>query len=406
MSSIGRLFAAAPVFALLLGAANAYSQRPVVLASASSGEGFACAVVADDTVEHRESKVYCWGDARPGAWDPPSNRAIWGAGGHPSTIPLLIQMPDSVGRDGIVSLAAGATPFACVVVSSGAVYCWGNNDYSALGSNSMDAQRTAVRVPLPEAATAVSAGEYSACALTRTGRIFCWGDNEHGKLGAGDTTDHRRPVPVRTTARFVGVSVGASGGTCGVTTTGSALCWGVLDGQLGLRMAEEPQADPIAPIGVPAERYRSVTVGNSFACALQESADVRCWGNDDAGELGSGQSNRELAQRLVTLPNGEQATQVSSGFKSACAVTTSQRVACWGGNDRGELGRGVDITTERAPGFVAGDSRYREVSVGGSMICAITVARTLDCWGSTHGGTIAEERAMRLRSRPTAVVFP
>lgn len=404
--SVFRSIAIPVAVALSLLTSTAGAQHPVVLVSVSAAQGIACAVVARDTVEQFGSSVYCWGDDRSGVWTPSSRAAIWGPAGHPSATPRLIPMPDSVTAGGIVSLAVGATAFACLVNSSGAVYCWGENDFGEIGDGSTTARRSPSRVALPEPATAVSAGEYSACAVTRGGRIFCWGDNEHGKLGAGDTTAHPRPVAVNTAAEFASVAVGASGGTCGLTTTAAARCWGVMDGELGLKMSEEPQQNPITPIGVSAERYRSISVGNSFACALREDGQVRCWGNDAAAELGGGAPSRGLGQRIVSLPGGEKATQVGSGFKSACALTASGRVACWGSNHVGELGRGIESAQERAPGFVAGDSRYLAMSVGGSMVCAITVTHALACWGSTHRGIEAEERAMRRVSRPKPVVIP
>jgi len=108
----------------------------------------------------------------------------------------------------------------------------------------------------------------------------------------------------------------------------------------------------------------------------------------------------------VQLPNGEQSILVSAGFQSACALTTSQRVACWGRNDAGELGRMSPDASDRAPGFVVGDGRYLDISTGGSSACAITVARSLECWGLFKRGSKEMDGAARRRSRPTLVAFP
>ncbi len=383
---------------------NAVAQRPVRLVSVSRGVGIACAVLGTDPVKRTGAGLFCWGDERPDAWEP-RDRTVWGPGGRPSASPRRIALPARLAPDSIISLSLGATPFACVVVHDGTVWCWGMNDFGELGDGGTDAHRSPVRVPLPEQAVAVSAGDYRACAFTRSAQIYCWGSNEDGMLGVGDTVSHHRPVRVVAGAPFAAVSVGASGASCGLTISGGILCWGQWGGEHGCRSGDEPVLIPSAPVGVPSDRYRAVSVGTGSVCALSSDSAVHCWGDNSAGQLGTAPS-RGTEHHIVPLPGDERAIAVSAAIHLACALTVSRHVACWGGNNVGQLGRMERDSMVAVPGWILSDAKYDSLSVGGATACAITTTQDLECWGAPHFGVAAYEAEMRRRSRPVRVVFP
>lgn len=75
------------------------------------------------------------------------------------------------------------------------------------------------------------------------------------------------------------------------------------------------------------------------------------------------------------------AIQVASAVWHSCAVSKDHRVACWGSNDRGQLGDG---TTEShlTPQFVSGPTNVVTVQVSNLASCAATATGTLWCWGT------------------------
>ncbi|MDF2695585.1 MAG: hypothetical protein K0S65_3968, partial [Labilithrix sp.] len=82
-----------------------------------------------------------------------------------------------------------------------------------------------------------------------------------------------------------------------------------------------------------------------------------------------------------------------------CALLESGRVACWGGNELSELGRGADAGTEPSgqPAFVEGIS-------GATMLdgrCAVVTEGSVMCWGD--GSFLQDEGTS---PTPTAVKLP
>jgi alpha-tubulin suppressor-like RCC1 family protein len=317
--------------------------------SVSKGEEFACAVTSPGRV------IYCWGHGEHG---------VLGRASTNSRAPLRITMPGD-GRDSVIAVSAGATPFVCALRVSGQAYCWGQNDNGELGDGTLVSHRQPSRVRVPSPLAAISAGENTACGLTGDGVVYCWGTNEQGQLGVGDSSVHRLPIRVKTDLRFRQISVGAAGGVCAVTMNHQLACWGRNDGgQLGT--ADEltllaPQITPLPKAG----RFEAVSVGNPFACAITVTARVSCWGSPS--EAIGARAPAMVSVVEVALPSTAPVISLSSGFESSCVLLSTQRVYCWG------------VQRTKAP--IAITSDYAAISVG-SAVCAITMERALDCWGS------------------------
>lgn len=81
-----------------------------------------------------------------------------------------------------------------------------------------------------------------------------------------------------------------------------------------------------------------VQVGAKHSCATFDDGSLRCWGQNDAGQLGVAGTESKLAPILV--PNVHDVASVSLGERHTCAVLKSGDTYCWGANDRGQLGLG------------------------------------------------------------------
>ena len=97
---------------------------------------------------------------------------------------------------GVDAISAGVY-HTCAVLSTGAVKCWGYNPYGQLGDNSQTNRLTPVAVSgLSSGVTAISAGYLHSCAFLSTGAVKCWGGNNFGQLGDNSQTTRLTPVAV------------------------------------------------------------------------------------------------------------------------------------------------------------------------------------------------------------------
>lgn len=220
---------------------------------------------------------------------------------------------------------------------------------------------------------AVAVGNHHSCAITWTGGVKCWGDNLAGQLGDGTTSTRRTPVDVvGLTSGVVAISAGQAA-TCALMTTGRVKCWGINDaGQLG-DGTTTTRRTPVDVVGLPGPAS-SISVGFRHACAVS-AGQAWCWGR--------GEPARPAPARVSGLGNGVR--QIVAGNNHDCAVTTAGGIRCWGENTNGQLGDGT--TTHRpAPVDVVGlTSGVRAVAVGGSATCATTTTGAVTCWGVDYG---------------------
>jgi alpha-tubulin suppressor-like RCC1 family protein len=161
----------------------------------------------------------------------------------------------------------------------------------------------------PPAASSNFAGGHT-CALTGNGRAYCWGFNNEGQLGDGSENDSPMPVPVATGSTFRSISAGSLY-TCGVTTEESALCWGANDaGQLGSGLVNTSSSLPVPVIG--RLRFETVSAGSAskgvlpagrpHTCGLTSVGTAFCWGRNDSGQLGSGTATTQSVPLPVVQP--------------------------------------------------------------------------------------------------------
>ncbi|MGI5863164.1 MAG: RCC1 domain-containing protein [Myxococcales bacterium] len=103
---------------------------------------------------------------------------------------------DVEGLPGPVFSVVGGAQFTCALLESGAVYCWGCNNFGQLGNNTTQDSGTPQQVSgLDAGVVHLSAGYAHACAVTSDGRLLCWGYNEFWQVGDADNAQNAL-VPV------------------------------------------------------------------------------------------------------------------------------------------------------------------------------------------------------------------
>jgi alpha-tubulin suppressor-like RCC1 family protein len=171
-------------------------------------------------------------------------------------------------------------------------------------------------------ATGIAAGDRHACALLATGGVKCWGNNDFGKLGDGTTTASSYAVDVQGVANAVDFAAGQEYG-CVVTDTGSVKCWG-LEPQFNAGSGSASEVRGLYEVsGLGGMTALKVAAGTLHACAIVDTATdtgaVRCWGNNEYGQLGNGTvSSSEILPVPALGITG--ATAIAAGDAHTCAI--------------------------------------------------------------------------------------
>lgn len=269
----------------------------------SAGQGHTCALSG--------TTAYCWGWAEDGQL---------GHGVTAFAYSGAIRVPLS----NVSRIAAGAFT-TCALLGDGTAWCWGQGSRGVIDTESPSPVLVPTRwgtfddvieienddlvcarraggqvhcsdfvsgtgawpreIPEWQGATALSVGDSHACVVV-DGRVSCAGRNESGQLGNGGTTSDYRPSMALDLPEPI-VDVGcASHASCARAASGRVYCWGsggsLLTGPLGSRTTTRPVAIPSTT------GSQALFCGQSSCCVWFGQRDLRCWGDNYNGQLGTG----------------------------------------------------------------------------------------------------------------------
>jgi alpha-tubulin suppressor-like RCC1 family protein len=278
---------------------------------------------------------------------------------------------------------------ACVLLSSGAIKCWGQNAYGQLGDGTATNSSAPVNVStLSSGVRAISAGLLFNCGLLNTGAVKCWGQNSNGQLGDGSTTQRYSPVDVSGLTSGVAAIESGYYHACALLNSGAVKCWGNNgSGQIG----DGTNANRYTPVDVSGLSSGVIAISAGFyhTCALLSTGAVKCWGLNTYGELGDGTTTTSSTPvNVSTLSSGVSA--ISAGGYQTCALLTTGGVKCWGFNSSGQLGDGT-ITNSSTPVNVSGlTSGVTTISAGYIHSCAVLSTGVIKCWGANSSGQLGD----------------
>lgn len=291
----------------------------------------------------------------------------------------------------------------CALTDTGGVKCWGYNYNGGLGDGSSLQRNQPVDViGLDSGVLAVSVGDYHTCALTSQHTVKCWGYGIYGQLGDGSTVDRYIPVDVVGLSNVIAIAAGA-GNSCALIEGGTVKCWGSnIYGALG-DGTHDSKPTPVNVLGLNTG-VQSISAGWHYYCALIDNQTVRsgkCWGANFYGELGDGTSV-EKTSPVDVIGLTTSVLTITAGTWHSCAVLSTNNVKCWGRNDAGELGNGT-ATQSTVPVDVNGLSNpVTEIEAGEQLTCALTGSGSVQCWGANNAGQVGDGTNL-MRTLPVQV---
>jgi alpha-tubulin suppressor-like RCC1 family protein len=139
------------------------------------------------------------------------------------------------------------------------------------------------------------------------------------------------------------------------------------------------------------EGAKAISAGYDHACAVLSDGSVRCWGSDQVGQLGdgvdlAGSPGSSTRSTTVVGLHGA-AIAISAGEEFTCAVLASGDVDCWGGDFNGELGDAA-TTNRSTPIKVPGVENAIAIGAGIYQACAVLASGEAVCWGDNMEGEL------------------
>ena len=175
----------------------------------------------------------------------------------------------------------------------------------------------------------VSAGQEHTCAVTSGGEVWCWGNGRDGRLGNGDEFKRFRPTKV---------------------------------------LARAGSTEPLRGI-------IAVSAGGRHSCALTALGEIKCWGRGSSGQLGNGQTDKQLYPVMVRDGSANLiAGSFSRGYRclGACAL---------GSVELSPLGEGLSAGSgmDAFPSIgVSGLNLGEVIQIYGDSTCSGTLLGTAD----------------------------
>eukprot|EP01083_Nonionella_stella_P007556 21818_1 len=197
------------------------------------------------------------------------------------------------------------------------------------------------------------AGYYHTCALSTAHKVKCFGRNNGGQLGYGDTNNRGDEA--------------------------NEMSNNLLEIDLGTNFIGDILLEPM-----------QIMAGEYHTCALSTANKVKCWGYNLHGSLGYGDTNdrghepKQMGDILLEIDLGTNfiPMQIMAGDYHTCALSTANKVKCWGYNVYGQLGYGD--TNSRGDASNQMSDSLLEIDLGTSFIpMKITAGERHNCALST-----------------------
>ncbi|GHP08360.1 hypothetical protein PPROV_000709900 [Pycnococcus provasolii] len=387
------------------------------------GYEFTCTILSNN------NKVKCWGKGSDGQLGY-ADRNFRGDG--PNEMGDNLPYVDvGTGRT-VKEISTGSTSYhTCAILDNDKLKCWGSNSYGRLGygditmrgagPNDMGDNLPYVDVGTGRTVKQISVGSLSTCALLDNDKLKCWG---HPPLGYGDGCCNLRgdgPNEMGDNLPYVDVGTGrtikqisaGSRHTCAILDNDKLKCWGSNSyGRLGygdttMRGAgPNDMGDNLLYVDLGTGRtVKQISAGSVHTCAILDDYKLKCWGWNEYGRLGYGDTTtrgdlpNSMGDNLpyVDVGTGRTVKQISAGELQTCAILDNDKVKCWGRNDGGQLGYGD--TNNRGDGYnemgdnlpyvdVGTGRTVKQIAAGSGLFCALLDNDAVKCWGRNSWGQL------------------
>lgn len=188
------------------------------------------------------------------------------------------------------------------------------------------------------------------CGVTTVGTAYCWGMTGFNVVTRSWVTS-ATPVAYGTAITLVAISGDLdvfTGNPCALAG-GAAVCWE------GWSLVESG-----GPTVIPGGPFTAIAAGPTHACGLTANGSASCFSRGSAPWV---------------VPGGLVFSSLSAGGAGACGIAADSSAYCWSP---------ASSASVPAP---TGGPKFVQIAVGATHRCALTAAGEAYCWGGAHPAT-------------------
>lgn len=259
---------------------------------------------------------------------------------------------------------SGGYAYSVYICNTKKIQTWGDNYYGQLARYATNENKTIpTDVPSISEITSIDAGLGGICAaLTSSGNVLTWGHNFYGELGIGQDCP----------------------GVCKTLDADT-----VYGGETGTQFLENIVA---------------ISVGQMHVYALLSTGEVVAWGNNDYGQLGDGTTKSKNTPVYVKLDASTRLSNIimiAAGGNHGYALTKEGYVYAWGDNQANQLGCG-DSENHLYPQYVV-DKNQKKISgitsIDGGRLFGLMLRSTSMVYGvGAYKGTHVDKNGIHYRT--------
>eukprot|EP01083_Nonionella_stella_P090322 252349_1 len=177
---------------------------------------------------------------------------------------------------------------------------------------------------------------------------------------------------------------------------------------------------PVVDLG-PNFKPMQVSAGFYYSCALSTNNRIKCFGKNEDGQLGYGDTTRrgkaqnsmggdnstrgdapgQMGTNLSEIDFGLnfQVIDIASGYDHACALSTNKTIKCWGFNGFGQLGLGNTYNQGDGPNEMGDHLSIVDlgsmfipmaIEIGKYHACVLSTTNKVKCWGRNTDGELGD----------------
>ncbi len=350
----------------------------------------------------------CWGGSAFGATGQgyTDGQGPLGVNYTPNQV-SAVQLPEPA-----VSVATGF--HTCMISTTGKVMCWGLNASGQLGygnTNNIGDNELPITqgfMTLDEKAIQVAVGNDHTCVILESGAVRCWGSNQFGQIGqvgSSNIGDNELPTSVAVlpfTKKAISIAC-SQFNTCVAFEDGTVKCFGQgargVNGYSSTANTLGQNVANLANVSLSGSvKSVSANAGSNHVCALLNDGRINCWGLGSSGQLGYGNAqtvgDNELPSSRGTVSLGGTVKKIALGQTHTCAIMSNGDLRCWGSGNVEQNGYAFNVGDDELPSSVQplnfGTGTLADIQLGSNLSCIILTNGTLKCWGQNGGGILGQ----------------